>query len=98
MIGETHTETRLGSTSTGERRYEVVVIAASTGGPAALDVVLGGLGTEFDLPIQPLTPKCIPAFVVLSNVPIPFCAGKVIGIMRRLMRYVSKEWFAVAPI
>jgi two-component system chemotaxis response regulator CheB len=35
----------------GERPIDVVAIAVSTGGPAALDVLLGGLAADFPLPI-----------------------------------------------
>lgn len=57
------TTTRTGDESGTYRRpaYDVVVMAASTGGPAALKTVLGGLGTDFSLPILVIQ-HMMPAF------------------------------------
>ena len=49
---------------TGTRALEIVAIAASTGGPAALRTVLGGLGTAFPAPI-----------VIVQHIARDFTAG-----------------------
>ncbi len=43
------------------RRFDVVVIASSTGGPTALGAVLGGLDDDFDLPVL-VVQHMMPAF------------------------------------
>jgi chemotaxis response regulator CheB len=49
-------------TGTNKRHaYDIVVVASSTGGPAALEAVLGGLGADFNLPIL-VVQHMMPAF------------------------------------
>lgn len=43
------------------RAFRVVVVASSTGGPAALATVIGGLGDDFDLPVL-VVQHMMPAF------------------------------------
>jgi two-component system chemotaxis response regulator CheB len=43
------------------RTYAVVAVAASSGGPAALEVLLRGLGTDFSLPVL-IVQHMMPAF------------------------------------
>jgi two-component system chemotaxis response regulator CheB len=61
-MAESTTAQRGHETATKTRRaYDVVVIAASTGGPGALETVLGGLGADFELPIL-VVQHMMPAF------------------------------------
>lgn len=61
MAESTTTSTGCETGTNKRRAYDVVVIASSTGGPAALEAVLGGLGADFNLPIL-VVQHMMPAF------------------------------------
>ena len=61
MAESTTTQTGYTTGTNRRRAYDVVVIASSTGGPGALEAVLGGLGDDFDLPIL-VVQHMMPAF------------------------------------
>ncbi len=53
---------------------------------------------EFDLAFEPLPTHRVPALVVFPDMPVAPVARQMIRVMRRLMRNVGEERFAVAAV